>query len=124
MSKSVHNDVLDAALDHISTNCDKLTICSQAPTTYAEANATYALGSKTSPSFGANADGDTSGRKKPVSAISDGSVTADGTANHIALIDTGSSVLLYVTEITTPQVVSNGNTFTLTEWDVEIEDPT
>jgi hypothetical protein len=124
MSKSVHNDVLDAALNYISTNADGIYICSQEPTTYTEAITTYGLGNRVGgPSFGAAVDGDVSGRKKQVNAVTDGSVTGDGTANHVALVDSGNSKLLYVTTIPTPQAVTNGNDWTLPSWDIEIEDP-
>ncbi|GAA4442992.1 hypothetical protein [Bremerella cremea] len=96
MAKIVHNDVLDAALAVIESNCDKLTICSRAPTTYTEANTTYALGDAV-PTFTGPADGDVSGRKLTVDAISGADVDGSGNANHVALLDSGNSKLLYVT---------------------------
>lgn len=94
-AKTVHDDVLDAALDVIGTDCDKITICSQAPTTYTEGNATYALGDAT-PSFTGPANGDVSGRKITVDAVNGADVDASGNANHVALLDTANSKLLYV----------------------------
>ena len=114
--------VLDAALDEIQTNTTTLYICSAAPVTYAEASSTYALGNKASPTVGTPGDGDTNGRKITISAISDGSVTADGTADYWAL--TSGSVLYAAGDLASPQGVSNGNTFTLTSFDIEIPDPT
>ena len=75
----LHDDVLDAALDEIQTNVTTLTICNALPTTFAQANddpgsAGYKLGTKSSPTVGSPQDGDTSGRKITISAISDGSV--------------------------------------------------
>ena len=123
MGKSVHNDVLDAGLNYIAANADKLTICSAQPTTYAEANATYALGDAV-PSFTGPADGDASGRKLTVDAVSGADVDATGEASHVALLDTAGSKLLYVTTLAEAQNVTAGNTFNLAAWDIEIADPT
>ena len=124
MSKTVHDDVLDAALQYIEDNCDELVICSAAPTTYAEAHTTYALGDKPNPTFTGPANGDASGRKTTVDAVVGADVDATDTATHVALTDTGNSKLLYVTELADPQVVTFGNTFSLAAWDIEIADPT
>ena len=123
MGKSVHNDVLDAALGYVSGNGDELVICSAEPTGYAEAHTTYALGSKSSPGFTGPADGDASGRKLTVDAVSGEDVDATGTATHVALTDTGSSKLLYVTTLAEAQDVTAGNTFNLAAWDIELADP-
>ena len=123
MGKSVHNDVLDAGLNYIAANADKLTVCSQQPTTYAEANVTYALGNAV-PSFTGPADGDASGRKLTVDAVSGADVDATGEANHVALLDAGTSKLLYVTTLAEAQDVTAGNTFNLAAWDIELADPT
>lgn len=115
----------DALLNAIQDNVETLYICSTAPTTYTEASSTYALGNKSSPTVGEPTNGDTSGRKIVVSAISDGSVTADGTAAYWALCkDSATSELLVAGDLASSQGVSNGNTFTLTAFDIENPDPT
>ena len=116
----LHDDVLDAALNVIDTNVTTLYICSSLPSTYAEASSTYALGNKATPTVSTPTDGDTSGRKVTISAISDGSVTADGTAAFWAL--TSGTVLYAAYDLASSQGVSNGNTFTLTAFDIEIPD--
>ena len=70
------NDLgLDAALDWF-TDVDKMVICSQQPTTYAEANATYALADVAVDAGDfTKANGDVSGRKVTVAAQS--GVTVD-----------------------------------------------
>jgi len=123
MGKSVHDDVLDAALNEIKNNCDELVICSQEPTDYTEAHTTYALGDKPNPGFTGPANGDASGRKLTVDAVSGADVDSSGTATHVALTDTGNSKLLYVTTLASSQAVTAGNTFNLTAWDIEIADP-
>lgn len=123
MAKSVHNDVLDAALNYIKDNCTRLVVCSAEPTTFAEANATYALADVTVDSTDFTvADGDTSGRKVTVAAQTGVSVDTSGTVTHVALLDVDDSKLLYVT--TSPsQGVSSGGTVDVGAWDVEIADP-
>lgn len=121
----LHDDVLDAALDEIQTNVTTLTICNALPTTFAQANddpgsAGYKLGTKSSPTVGSPQDGDTSGRKITISAISDGSVGYTGTASHWALIS--GTVLYAAYDLASTQGVSSGNTFTLTAFDIEIPD--
>ena len=123
MAATIGNEVFDAALSYISTNTENLYICSQQPTTFLEASSTYALGSKASPSFTGPAD-DTSGRKLTVDAISDGSVSATGTAAWVALTDDSGSILLVAQALSASQAVTNGNTFTLTAFDINLQDPT
>lgn len=125
MGKRVHDDVLDGALNIIKNNCTRLVVCSTEPTTYTEANATYALGDVTvdSSDFTA-ANGDTSGRKLTVAQQSAFLIDASGTAAHIALLDVANSKLLYVTTCTSQALVANGsNTVTTPAWDIEIADP-
>lgn len=122
MAKSVNDAVLDAALNYVKTNCAQICVCSSEPTTYAAATTTYKLaaGALTSANFGSTADGDTSGRKIAVPAKADISITATGTATHIALVS--GSILLYVTTCTS-QSLTSGNTVTVPTWDIEIADP-
>lgn len=123
MGKSVHDDVLDAALGYIRSNCDKMTACSAQPASFAEGNAGLALADV---AMGAGdfsiSDGDTSGRKVTVGQKSGATVDASGTATHVALLDTVHSKLLYVTTAT-PQMLTAGNSMTFQAWDIEIADP-
>lgn len=126
MAKSVHNDVLDAALNYLKNNATRLTLCNAQPTTFTEANATFALADVTidSSDFTGPADGDTSGRKITINAQNDVDVdtTDPGGTNHVALLDVDDSKLLYVT--TAPDVaVDAAGTVTIGAWDVEILDP-
>lgn len=125
MAKSVHNDVLDAALDKIAT-CTRLDICSAEPTNLTEATTTYTLGNVTLTAGDGNGDytvaeGDTNGRKVTVLAQTIASASGTGTANHVALTD-GTS-LLYVTTMTA-QSITSGNQVDVAAWDIEIADPT
>ena len=119
MAKTVHNDVLDAALGVVAAST-RLTVCSDAPSSFAGiASVALAEATLTSGDFTID-DGDVSGRKVTVGAQSDLEVDASGTATHIALDD--GETLLYVTECAS-QVLTEGNTVSVPAWDIEIADP-
>lgn len=126
MAKTVHDDVLDGALNIIKNNCTRQVVCSAQPTTYTEANATYALADVTMASGDfTHANGDASGRKSTVAAKTGVLIDISGTATHTALLDVANSKLLYVTTCTSLALVANGsNTVNLPAWDIEIADPT
>ena len=121
MAKSVHNDVLDAALNEIAT-ATIMTACDTLPTNRTEAVTTYALADVVMAGGDfTNSDGTTSGRKVTVAQKSGVTVDSTGDAINIALCD--ATNLLYVTECTL-QTLTSGNTVTFNSWDVEIADPT
>lgn len=120
MAGYISSDVLDNGINLIDTAGNKLVICSALPTTFTEANATYALGNKVSPTISAPQARSPDGRKVVVSAITDGTVTATGTATHFAVLDTTSSRLLAAQELASSQSVTSGNTFTLAAVDIGI----
>ena len=124
MAKWANDAMMEAGLAYVRGNANKMIACSAQPTNYTEANSTYALASAT---MTVNtdytlADG-TSGRKITVAAKSGQSVTATGTATHIALVSTGDSTLRYVTTCTS-QSLTSGNTVNFPAWDIQIGDPT
>lgn len=126
MARSVHNDVLDAALAHLADNGTRMDICATEPTTFTEATSTNSLGNTALTAGDGNgdytiADGDTSGRKVTVSAQTGISIDTTGTADHLAITN-GTDTLLYVTTITS-QGVTSGNTADTNAWDVEVADP-
>lgn len=121
MAATLSDTVLDGALNIIKNNGDLLHICSSAPANYAGIAAVQ-LGTKASPGYTGPAD-HTSGRKITISAISDGTVSATGTASHVA-ISNGSDALYVVQALDSTQSVTDGNTFTLTEFIISIPDPT
>lgn len=117
--------IRDAAFDLALADLDlteTFYICSQEPTTFAEASSTYALGEKASPTIGAAQNGVSSGRRRTVAAITDGSVTATGTATHWALTDDSGSILLATGALASSQAVTSGNTFSTSAFDVAIAD--
>ena len=121
MAAFLHDNVLDQGVKYIDDNIAALHIVSQACTTYGNVTS-YTLGNKASPTCGAPTNGDSSGRKVVISAITDGTVTASGTASHWAAVS--SDTLLCCQALNASQHVTSGNTFSLTEIDITIPDPT
>lgn len=124
MAKATPDAVLDKILDEIATGT-KQVACSAQPTTFTEANSTYALADVTLDSGDfTKANGDTSGRKVTVGAQNGVLIDASGTATHIALVRTADSTLLYVTTCTSQALTANGsNTVNMPAWDIEVADP-
>lgn len=129
MGKSVHNDVLDALLDYISDNADRISVCETEPTTYTEATSNkgvsgYKLAIKTisSSDFTGPADGDTSGRKLASDEHSGITVDVSGTAQHVAFCDAGNTKLLLVTTCNSTAITA-ANEITITTFDMEVADP-
>lgn len=119
------DNAFDALLNYVQDSVESLRICSAEPTSYAEATTTYLLGTKTSPTVGEPGDRSPNGREVVVSAITDGSVSADGTASHWALVkDSATSELLATGSLASTQAVTNGNTFTLTQFAIGVPDAT
>lgn len=113
----------DALLNYIRDGAENLYLCSQEPATFTEAETTYKLGTKASPTIGAPANGDASGRKITVSAISDGTVNSAGAATHVALTDDSASELLWTGALTSTLNVATGSPWTLNAFDIENPDP-
>lgn len=120
---TLDNRVFDNGLTVLDTEANKLLITSQEASTFAEANSTYALGNTTTLSIAAPSNRTGGGREVVAAAISDGSVTGNGTATHYAVVDTVNSRLLATGSLTASQVVSSGNTFSLGSFTIGIPDP-
>ena len=124
MAKSVNDDVIDAALNYVKTNCTRLTLCSSEPTTFAEANSTFALADVTVDATDFTiAAGDVSGRKLTIAEQTGFVVDTTGTATHVALLDVSNSKLLYVST-TTSTALSASRSVNLLSFDIEILKPT
>lgn len=124
MAKATPDAVLDTMLDEIATATRQIA-CSDQPTTFTEANSTYALADVTLDSGDfSKANGDTSGRKLTTAAQNGVLIDSSGTATHIALVRVADSTLLYVTTCSSQALTANGsNTVNMPAWDIEIEDP-
>lgn len=124
MAKNVNTAVLDLALNDIKNNVTRQTACSAQPTTYAEGNATFMLASVTLASGDFTlAAGDVSGRKITVGAKSGVTISASGTATHVAWLDVTNSILKLCTTCTS-QALSTGGTVDFPAWKWEINQPT
>jgi hypothetical protein len=119
----LNDRVYDNGLAALATEGTRIDICSQEPTTYAQATSTYSLGNKTAVSIAAPSARTPNGRKVTVPAVSGGSVTATGTASHWAIVDPTNTRLLAAGALSASQAVTNGNTFTLTSFDIGIPAP-
>ena len=125
MGKKVDDIVLDGALNEIRNNCTLMTVCSGEPVDFAAANvggAAFLADVVMATGDFVLSDGDVSGRKIAVSAKSGVNVDNSGTADHVALLDTVNSRLLYVTTCTSLGLTA-GSSLTFGAWDIEIADP-
>lgn len=122
MGKSVHPDVLDAALGVIRANATRMVALASAPASYAAASSAALASVTMAPADFTIAAGQASGRRVAVAAKADVPVTAGGAASHVALLDPANARLLYVTTCAT-QALSLGGTVSLSSWTVEIADP-
>jgi hypothetical protein len=142
MGKNVHNNVLDAALNHLKNNGNRLIVLTAEPTgasAYGNAIANvdssgYRLASATitASDFTGPADGGTSGRKITVNAQTsmsiDGIAASAQNATHVAVVQYHASSasaqhVLYTTTCTT-QSLTAGNKVNTPAWVVEIRSPT
>ena len=120
---TLNNRVLDNGLTVLDTESNRIDLTSQEATSYAEATSTYTLGNSTSLSIASPTDRSGGGREVVVAAISDGSITGNGTATHYAIIDTTNTRLLATGTLTARQGVSSGNTFSLGSFTIGRPDP-
>ena len=122
VTKYQNDLMLDAAFDYIRGLVTTMSICTTSPTTYSQAFTvnTLALVAMASTDI-TTTPGDTSGRKMHVGSETGLSVVTTGAAEHIALIDTDNTALLFVTGCTTQQLTT-GNTVNIPAWDDEILD--
>jgi hypothetical protein len=107
----LYDRVLDLGLNVLDTEATTFHICSSEPTTFGTLNS---LGTKTLAAgditIGA---GSPNGRAVTVGALTGGTVTATGTANSYAIVDTANSRLLATGTISPSQAVTNGNSWSL-----------
>lgn len=124
MAANVDAYVLDNGLAGLKSTATHIYICSAEPATYTAATSTNALGNKNFTAGlvfpAAIAAGTPNGRTVTTAAVTDGSVTATGTASNWAIVDSVNSRLLAVGSLAATQGVTSGNTFTLPAFDIRL----
>lgn len=140
MAKNVHDNILDASLNYLKNNGNRLVVLTAEPTgssAYTNAQTDYdssgyrlAEATISASDFTGPADGDTSGRKITVNAQSSMSingVASSANATHVAVLKNASSassqLVLYTTTCTS-QSLTGGNKVNTPAWDIELRDPT
>jgi uncharacterized membrane protein YebE (DUF533 family) len=115
--------VLDLGLNVLDTEATHIYLCSADPSTFTAASSTNALGNKNfgaGAAVGSPAAGSPNGRKVTTAAVTDGTVTATGTATHWALTDNTNSRLHAAGPLSASQAVTSGNIWTLAAFDIRI----
>jgi len=121
MAASLEDRVLDLGLNVLDTETSSVSVCSSEPTTIAIAATSGLLGYKgwgAGNAFGSPAAGSPNGRKVSSVAITDGTITTSGTASWWAAFASGT--LHAHGTLSSAQVVTSGNTFTLASFDIRI----
>ena len=120
MAKFLHNDVFDGAFNIIKNNCTTMMVCSDQPTTRAEAISLSLADVAMAPADFTLAD-DVDGRKMVTAAKTGVPVDAGGAPTYVGMID--ATRLLLVDTCSGP-VLTVGSTVTFPEWKYNLKDPT
>lgn len=118
----LNDNVMDDGLNALIAGATRLDICDTEPATYTAATSTNSLGNKTGLTLTGPADGSPNGRAATIPQITDGNVTATGTAGYYALTD-NAAVLWAAQALSATQAVTSGNTFTLASFAIRFPDP-
>ena len=123
MAKSMIDAFPDAAFDYLD-QCDRMAVCSQAPTTFLEATGTFCLAiTPMTPDTDFTKADDTSGRKVTMAAKNSIAIIATATGTHVALLATSDTTIRYVTTCDAIYLVESGQV-NFPAWKVNIQDPT
>ena len=123
MAANVAARVLDLGLNVLDTEASHIFITSAEATTFSEASSSMALANKNfgaGAAFGSPAAGSPNGRQVASTAITDGVVTASGTATNWAAVDVPNSRLLAVGSLAASQAVTSGNSFSLPSYTIRL----
>ena len=122
MAKYCHPDNIDAALSAIAVATD-MVACDGQPTDFADVALRNKATTPVEPADFTIGDGLASGRRLTVEAKGGVEVADPGMIDHVALVDTAASKLLYVTTADNQEVTA-GSFIDFPEWSIEIADPT
>lgn len=119
MGKLIPDAIIDGQLDAVLSTATTIHVLSAEPANYAAIAGLELASGAISGSIN-KANGDTSGRKQTVPAQTGLSISASGTANHVA-ISNGTDTLLLVTT-TGSQALTSGGTVDTSGFDHEVRD--
>jgi len=131
--KAWHNNVFDNGLNHIDTNCNKMVLCKQPPTSFNEANNLdtdappgYKVAEVVMAAVDFTVQDRTGGGRECVVAAKsapalDNSLGSDDL--HVCLLNTATSEVTVITDETTDQVITTGNTVNIPSFTVFMPDP-
>ena len=131
MGKECASVVLDAALQYLENHVNWISVCETVPWTYEHAHSNKGTGTglvlahSVTPTFTGPVAGDAGTYSRKITVDEEAAMPVDvsGNADHVALVDTTATSLLYVTTCT-KQSLTAGNTVTAPTWDIEIGSPT
>jgi len=123
MARFQNDAMLNAGLNWVKDNTDKMFICATlaSTATYTQAKSAALASVAIASTVFSLSSGVTSGRRSTVAIVSAVSVTTTGSAVQTVLVNSNNSTITYMTP-TSAQVVTAGNTITTTAWDIEIGD--
>ena len=117
----INDYVFDNGLVSINTDGDRLHLCSANPGgAYSTVTSTSLANAAPTISAPTNATG--GGRAVVVSAISGGTITAEGTATHWAVVDVSATRVLASGSLSNSQILYTENTFDTTAFEIIIRD--
>lgn len=126
--KYVPDDMMDGYLNSISGSSDLVAVCAGSPTTYSDCTDPVTTGGSnlaligiTSGCFSLGA-GTPSGRELTISAKTGASIVYSGSALAVALLDTSTQGVAYITTCT-EQYLVGGGTVDIPSWTITITDP-
>ena len=117
----INDYVFDNGLVSIDTDGDRLHLCSTNPGGVYATVTGNSLANAT-PTISAPKDATGGGRAVEVSAISGGTITAQGTATHWAVVDVSASRVLASGSLSNSQILYTANTFDTTAFEIIIRD--
>lgn len=115
---ALNNDLWDELLQAVIDATDEVHLCSAEPTTYTEATSTYSLGNGTVAPLtdwtGPEAATSPYARKITLDAFTGLTISANGTATHLALVDSTTSTLIYQAALSASVAFTTSDTWNFT----------
>jgi hypothetical protein len=124
MTKEVPDAGIDGGLSY-TDGADYQVACAGHPTDYNDAYVTKMLAKVAMAAGDIVIADDTSGRKATMGAKTGTVITNSGTADHVVLVNVGTTTIRLITTCTSQALVANGsNTVDFPSWKQNVQDPT